>query len=125
MKTRFDGKLWIGSFGVTYEVKEMETSHLLNTVKMMVQKPARVLAMLVADIENTSFVEPEAWTPTGNAGALRKQSLHNITSLSGEELVQYVTDTPLFKAMMDELGARGVNTGSILQLYTKDESFRN
>ena len=42
MNTRFDGQLWIGAFGVTLEVKEMETSHLLNTVKMLLQKPARV-----------------------------------------------------------------------------------
>lgn len=25
MNTRFDGQLWIGAFGVTLEVKEMET----------------------------------------------------------------------------------------------------
>lgn len=35
MNTRFDGQLWIGAFGVTLEVKEMETGHLLNTVKML------------------------------------------------------------------------------------------
>ena len=31
MKTRFDGKLWIGAFGLALEVKDMETAHLLNT----------------------------------------------------------------------------------------------
>ena len=35
MKTRFDGKLWIGAFGLAIEVKDMETAHLLNTVKML------------------------------------------------------------------------------------------
>lgn len=25
MKTRFDGKLWIGAFGLAIEVKDMET----------------------------------------------------------------------------------------------------
>ena len=44
-------------------------------------------------------------------------------SLSSEELVQYVTGTPLFKAMMDELEARGVNTENIMELYTKDAAF--
>lgn len=58
MNTRFDGQLWIGAFGVTLEVKEMETGNLLNTVKMLLQKPARVQAMLVADIENATFAEP-------------------------------------------------------------------
>lgn len=49
MNTRFDGRLWIGALGVTFKVKEMETRHLLNTVKMLLQKPARVQTMLVAD----------------------------------------------------------------------------
>lgn len=113
MKTRFDGKLWIGAFGLAIEVKDMETAHLLNTVKMLVQKPARVQAMLVNDIEDA----------TGNGEDIRKKSLHNATSLSSEELVQYVTGTPLFKAMMEELEARGVNTENIMELYTKDAAF--
>lgn len=123
MKTRFDGKLWIGAFGVAIEVKNMETAHLLNTVKMLVQKPARVQAMLVNDIEDATFEEQEAWTPSGDGDSIRKKSLHNVTSLSGEELVQCVTCTTLFKAMLDELEARGVNTENIMQLYTEDAAF--
>lgn len=107
MNTRFDGQLWIGAFGVTLEVKEMETGHLLNTVKMLLQKPARVQAMLVADIENATFAEPQAWTANRKED-IRKVSVHNITSLSAEELE-----------------ARGVNTENIMQLYTTDEAFRN
>lgn len=123
MKTRFDGKLWIGAFGLVLEVKEMETAHLLNVVKMLVQKPARVQAMLVKDIEDATFEEQEAWTPSGNEEGIRKKSLHNATSLSSEELIQYVTSTTLFKALLDELEARGVNTENIMQLYTKDTAF--
>ena len=124
MKTRFDGKLWIGAFGLAMEVKDMETAHLLNTVKMLGQKPARVQAMLVTDIEDATFEEQEAWTPNGNGEDIRKKSLHNATSLSSEELVQYVTGTPLFKAMTEELEARGVNTENIMELYTKDTAFK-
>lgn len=123
MKTRFDGKLWIGAFGVVFEVKKMETAHLLNVVKMLVQKPARVQAMLVDDIEDATFEEQEAWTPSGNEEDIRKKSLHNATSLSSEELIQYVTSTTLFKTLLDELEARGVNTENIMQLYTKDTAF--
>lgn len=114
MKTRFDGKIWVMAYGVAIEVKEMETAHLLNTVKMLVQKPARVQAMLVDDM----------WTPTGE-GDTRKLSLRNVTSLSADELTTYVTGTPLFKAMLEELETRGINTENIMQLYTKDEAFRN
>lgn len=124
MNTRFDGQLWIGAFGVTLEVKEMETGHLLNTVKMLLQKPARVQAMLVADIENATFAEPQAWTANRKED-IRKVSVHNITSLSAEELVEYVKGTTLFNTMLAELETRGVNTENIMQLYTMDEAFRN
>ena len=124
MKTRFDGKIWIAAFGVAVEVEKMETAHLLNTVKMLVQKPARVQAMLVDDIERATFADPVVWTPTGE-GDTRKLSLRNVTSLSADELTTYVTGTPLFKAMLEELETRGINTENIMQLYTKDEAFRN
>ena len=124
MKTRFDGKIWVMAYGVAIEVKEMETAHLLNTVKMLVQKPARVQAMLVDDIERATFADPTVWTPTGE-GDTRKLSLRTVTSLSADELTTYVTGTPLFKAMLEELETRGINTENIMQLYTKDEAFRN
>lgn len=124
MKTRFDGKIWVMAYGVAIEVKEMETAHLLNTVKMLVQKPARVQAMLVDDIERATFADPTVWTTTGE-GDTRKLSLRNVTSLSADELTTYVTGTPLFKAMLEELETRGINTENIMQLYTKDEAFRN
>lgn len=76
MNTRFDGQLWIGAFGVTLEVKEMETGHLLNTVKMLLQKPARVQAMLVADIESATFAEPQAWT------ANRREDIRKVSAAS-------------------------------------------
>lgn len=124
MKTRFDGKIWVMAYGVAIEVKEMETAHLLNTVKMLVQKPARVQAMFVDDIERATFADPTVWTPTGE-GDTRKLSLRNVTSLSADELTTYVTGTPLFKALLEELETRGINTENIMQLYTKDEAFRN
>lgn len=124
MNTRFDGQRWIGAFGIVFKVKEMETEHLLNTVKMLLQKPNRVQAMLVTDIESATFAEPQVWTANRKED-IRKVSIHNITSLSSAELVEYVKGTPLFKAMLEELQTRGVNTENIVQLYTTGEAFRN
>lgn len=124
MNTRFDGQRWIGALGIVFEVKEMETKHLLNTVKMLLQKPNLVQAMLVTDIESATFAEPQVWTANRKED-IRKVSIHNITSLSSAELVEYVKGTPLFKAMLEELQTRGVNTENIVQLYTTDEAFRN
>jgi hypothetical protein len=103
------------------ELNEMSTDHLLNTVKMLVQKPSRVQAMLVSDIERATF-EEDVWTPHKPEDT-RKHSIHNITSLSSEELAEYVAGTPLFKALLEELENRGVNMENILELYTKDTSF--
>ena len=47
MKTRFDGTLWIGAGGQAFRPAEMGTDHLLNTVKMLKNRPGVVVAMVV------------------------------------------------------------------------------
>lgn len=122
MKTRFDySGVWITGVGEAVPVGNMETPHLLNTVRMLVQKPARTLSILVADIEHATFSDT-VWTPF-NADD-RKQSLKNVTSLSDAELVEYVQSTPLFKSMIEELQERGVNTKNVLSLYSSSEAFQ-
>lgn len=122
MKTRFDyDGVWITGCGVAVPVGEMETAHLLNTVKMLVQKPSRVLSILISDIESATFSET-VWTAHNVSD--KKQSLTNVTSMSEQELVSYVTETPLFKSMLEELICRGVNMENILSLYKTAESFR-
>lgn len=115
MKTRFDiPNVWITAAGEAMTVQNMETPHLMNTVKMLIQKPSRVLSMLIDDIENATFTGP-VWTVKD---LHRKQSLNNVTSLSAGELVEYVQDTPLFRSMVAELQARGVNTDNVVQLFS-------
>lgn len=114
MKTRFDySGVWITGVGKVVPVGNMETPHLLNTVRM--------LSILVADIEHATFSDT-VWTPF-NADD-RKQSLKNVTSLSDAELVEYVQSTPLFKSMIEELQERGVNTKNVLSLYSSSEAFQ-
>lgn len=114
MKTRFDNtKHWITSRGELIPIADMETSHLLNTVKMLIQKPTRTQAMLVIDIERAEC--PLVWCPdyTDN----RAKSIYNATSLTADELVEYVKGTPLFNAMLTELEHRGVNTKNTIELF--------
>ena len=119
MKTRFDySGVWITGVGEAVPVGNMETPHLLNTVRMLVQKPARTLSILVADIEHATFSDT-VWTPFNADG--RKQSLKNVISLSDAELVE---STPLFKSMIEELQERGVNTKNVLSLYSSSEAFQ-
>lgn len=122
MKTRFDYEgVWITSLGAM-PVADMDTAHLMNTVKMLIQKPARTLSMLISDIENATFSET-VWT--AHNAVDKKQSLRNVTSLSDTELTEYAINSPLFKSMIDELKSRGVNTDNIVKLYTTAESFKS
>lgn len=121
MKTRFDHPgIWITGAGEVVSVGSMETPHLLNTVRMLIQKPARTLSILVSDIERAN-ISDSVWTPFNTDD--RRQSIKNVTSLSDAEIVEYVQATPLFKSMIEELQERGVNTKNILNLYSCSEAF--
>jgi hypothetical protein len=114
VKTRFDyADVWVNGLGEAIPVSSMETTHLLNTVKMLVQKPERVMSILISDIENASFSEV-VWSVHNQCD--RKQSLQNVTSLTDTKLVEYVKGTPLFESMLAELEQRGVNTENVLHL---------
>lgn len=119
MKTRFDNnKLWITSLGEAVEIKDMSTAHLMNTARMLAQKPDRVLSMLVIDIER-NYSNPQVWSPLAVEDDC-EQSLHNATSMSPKALIEYITDTPLFKALVTELETRGVNTENVLMNFTNE-----
>ena len=119
MKTRFDyPDVWITSRGEAVPICDMETSHLLNTVRMLIQKPNRTLSILITDIERATFSDV-VWTPFNVDD--RKQSLKNVTSLSSAELIEYIQSTLLFKSMIDELQERGINTSNVLHLCFSEE----
>lgn len=123
MKTRFDfTDIWVTADGTAAPLKEMSTSHLLNTVKMLVQKPSRTLSILISDIESNAF-SGMVWTADIN-GENQKKSLENVTSLSEAGLVEYVQKTPLFNAMLSELAERGVNVGNVMDLFEHSEAFK-
>lgn len=53
MKTRFDSaKVWRTNNDTTVSIKELETSHLMNIVRMLLRRPETVqTGCLVCDIE--------------------------------------------------------------------------
>lgn len=123
MKTRFDySGVWITANGEAVPVGSMETPHLLNTVRMLVQKPSRTLSILVTDIEHATFSDM-VWKPFNSDD--RRKSLKNVTSLDEKELVAYTINTPLFKSLIEELENRGVNTQNLLTIYVNSsEAFQ-
>lgn len=122
MKTRFDEtKYWITAGGEAIRLCDMETSHLLNTIKMLLQKPTRTQAMLIVDIERNA-VSSTVWEPHPQDPCAL--SIHNVTSLTAEELVDYAKGTPLFAALISELESRGVNTNNTITLFETVDPLR-
>lgn len=121
MKTRFDGNYWIGAGGIAFNPAEMETDHLLNTLKMIKSKPAIVLSMVVRDIEATPDCCP--FTPFGGGHTdLVKQSLFNLTSMTPEQVSDYALNSPLGTSMKNELIRRGVNIENYLTMVESPET---
>lgn len=121
MKTRFDGTLWIGAGGAVYHLFEMETDHLLNTVRMLKNRPALVITMVVRDIEATR--DCCSFDPFDNDHSeMLKQSLFNVTSMTPEQVSSYALNSPLGTALKMELCSRGVNVENYLSMIEAPES---
>lgn len=121
MKTRFDGTLWIGAGGCVFHPEEMETDHLLNTVKMLKSKPHITVNMIVRDVEASPDCCP--FTPFGNGHAdLVKASLFNITSMTPEQVAEYALNSNLGRALKAELIRRGVNVENYLSMVEAPET---
>lgn len=113
MKTRFDEtKVWVTGMGEVIKIANMETTHLMNTIKMFAQKPYISMGIIVKDIERNSVYRGVGEAPMHNSKTdddVKKQSISNITSMSEQEIVTYTFNSPLGQAMLLELQSRGVN----------------
>ena len=121
MKTRFDGNLWIGANGVVFTPSELETDHLLNTVKMLKNRPAVVVTMVVRDIESAPDCCP--FDPFGTChGDVVRKSLFNITSMKPEQVSAFALNSTLGMALKAELISRGVNVENYLSMIETPET---
>lgn len=117
MKTRFDGNVWITGCGEVMKIQDMETDHILNCLKMLIQKPDRTAAMLIHDIENAPETCP--FDPWGDGMTIQKQSIYNITSMTKEDLVNYAMNSKLGSSMTEELKNRGVNIKNYIEVISE------
>ncbi len=109
MKTRFDQtEQWITGYGEICNIKDMETTHLLNIIRMFQRKPTMIQSFLIKDITNNWSLNQAA-------------SLSNITSLSIEEIQEYFYKCPLFIAMKEQLEERGVNVEQMMKNYEEED----
>lgn len=113
MKTRFDSaKVWRTNNDAVVSIKELETSHLMNIVRMLLRRPETVQTMLVCDIERQSR---NVWRANDLVDEDAIASIHNATSMTPLEVVQWVQGTPpLFTTIVFTLEGRGVNTSVLI-----------
>lgn len=112
MKTRFDSaEVWRTNNDTMVSIKELETSHLMNIVRMLLRRPETVQTMLVCDIERQSRNVGKANNIVDEDAV---ESIHNATSMTPREVVQWVQDTPLFNTIVFTLEGRGVNTSVLI-----------
>ena len=112
MKTRFDSaEVWHTNSDTKVSIKELETSHLMNIVRMLLRRPETVQTMLVCDIERQSR---NVWKANNIVDEDAVESIHNATSMTPREVVQWVQGTPLFTAIVFTLEGRGVNTSVLI-----------
>lgn len=112
MKTRFDSaKVWRTNNDTVVSIKELETSHLMNIVRMLLRRPETVQTMLVCDIERQSR---NVWKANNIVDEDAVESIHNTTSMTPREVVQWVQGTPLFTTIVFTLEGRGVNTSVLI-----------
>ena len=112
MKTRFDSaEVWRTNNDTMVSIKELETSHLMNIVRMLLRRPETVQTMLVCDIERQSR---NVWKANNIVDEDAIESIHNAKSMTPREVVQWVQDTPLFNTIVITLEGRGVNTSVLI-----------
>lgn len=112
MKTRFDSaEVWRMNNDTMVSIKELETSHLMNIVRMLLRRPETVQTMLICDIERQSR---NVWKANNIVDEDAIESIHNATSMTPREVVQWVQDTPLFNTIVFTLEGRGVNTSVLI-----------
>lgn len=106
MKTRFDSKVWMTGLGEVIPVEQMETDHLLNTLKMLVQKPNRTINVIIRDIETAGNGQQD----------IKYQSIRNVTSMTPTQLIEFALNSPLGLAMKKELTDRGVDVENYIHV---------
>lgn len=121
MNTRFDSDEWITGQGEYIPVSNMETTHIINTLKMIISKPLRVISMLIQDVDKSGIPINSVWTKSKRT-ELRKESIREITKMKPDECIEYTLTSPLGSAMLKELNTRGVDVENIITYMKKEEN---
>ena len=106
METRFDNtEMWITGDGCNVQITRMETTHLMNIIKMFIRRPQTIMSMLIMDFENLAVCcSIDTWSPNQNTTEnVVKKSINTVTSMTAESLTGYAINSPLGQAILSEL----------------------
>lgn len=123
MMTRFDQKMvWTTAQDIDIDIRDMETTHILNTVNLLLRKPRIIRNMLIKDIEESfDFFAYEAYEPRMygrkkiEEKTAKAKSIYNITSMDNQETRNFFLESELFEGFAEELIRRGVNLSAWLK----------
>ena len=114
MNTRFDNKRrWIKADGTIVDIEKMTTPHLINTLAMFNAKPGTVMLLIIEDIESGNHADP-VWVAERLSEDVAT-SLHNVSTMKPEALVEYAMNSKLGMAMRHQLEMRGVCVKSAIE----------
>lgn len=120
--TRFDqGEYWITAAGFEIEIEDMETTHIMNTIKLMYRKPLTVQNLIIKDLEANGVQvawNPSPFRPQRN---LLAEGIQNATSMTIAQTREYLQGCKLFQAFFVELARRGVNVQVFLENIQEEE----
>lgn len=126
MITRFDNSnSWKAADGRILQIRDMETSHIMNTLRLFIRKPYLIMSMIVKDIDETADQQPQCIGPWSKYNCIheldiKKESMNAVTSLTHDDMTSYALESPLGRAMQDELRSRGVNVDNLLTLWKQE-----
>lgn len=115
--TRFDQSEYLEDSGKYTLIRELETTKLMSILANYYKYPSEIITNMVYDIENQLFSSFMI-----NAEERVRESIHEVTSLTLDQVMKYFSVCKFTQAITKELEERGVNNVGYLNLLLKEET---
>lgn len=100
-------------------IEKMDTTHIINLISMLLNKPEKTLSMLLDDVDSPKYSTVNV--PTIIMEEIKKDLRYKITSQRREDLVSIGYYSPLFRALINELNQRGLNSDVLLTTIVNND----
>lgn len=119
LKTRFDQDVYVVDSTCEFcHIEDVDTIELLQILGDIYRNPTEAIYQAIFDIQNMTF---SAWEDVPNRASIVYDSIHNFTSMSLSEILQYVSASPYALKIIAVLEESGVNVANYLHVVLKEE----